>query len=125
MRTANPKGAAVDVTCDTSSVEIRVDTPTTTVATFCGSFTVPGDIEESCTISVVVTPDTDGNWSPLVGQSVEVQVYDRVDSTQYRKFTSIIVANPSLYGSTTPGEARSVDLDIPVLSAVEWATVGS
>jgi hypothetical protein len=116
----DPEGDLVDLTCDVSAVEITVDTPTTTVSTFCGKFQVPGDIEEGATISVTVNPDTDANWTALVGVTGEFQVYDRVDATKYRKFTSLVTANPSLYGTTQPGEVRTVDLDVPVLSPVEW-----
>lgn len=121
----DPDGDPVDLTCDASTAELGVTTPTTTVSTFCGKFQVPGDIEESATVSITVNPDTDDNWSDILGVTGEMQVYDRQDATKYRKFTTLIVANPSLYGATTPGEVRTVDLDLPVLSPIAWATVES
>lgn len=119
----DPDGSPVDVTADITSVEIGVSTPTTTVSTFVGKFQVPGDIEESAKVSCTINADTDDNWSALVGISVEMQVYDRQDASRYRAFQTIIPANPSLYGSTAPGQPRTADMDVPVLSPIEWVTV--
>jgi hypothetical protein len=116
--TADPP---VDVSCDFSSVEFGVDQPSTTVTTFCGKFQVPDDIEESVSGDFTVNADTDDNWSGLVGERVEMQIWDREDSTRYRKVDVHVGINPSLYGTTQPGQARQPSVDFPVLSAVEWA----
>ena len=116
--TADPP---VDISCDFSSIEFGVDQPSTTVTTFCGKFQVPDDIEESVSGSFTVNADTDDNWSPLVGERVELQVWDREDSERHRLVTVHIGVNPSLYGTTQPGQARQPSVDFPVLSAVEWA----
>lgn len=113
--------APVDLSCDFSSIEFSVDQPSTTVATFCGKFQVPDDIEESVSGEITVNADTDANWSPLVGNRVELQVWDREDATSHRLVTVHVGVNPSLYGTTQPGEARQPSVDFPVLSAVQWA----
>jgi hypothetical protein len=118
----SPSGDSVDVSCDFSSIEFGIDQPSTTVTTFCGKFQVPDDIEESVTGEFTVNADTDANWSGLVGEQVELQVWDREDSTTHRLVTVHVGANPSLYGTTQPGEARQPSIDFPVLSAVEWAS---
>lgn len=118
-------GAAVDVSCDMSSVELSVDTPLTDVTTFCGRFQVPGEIGVTATLEVTNNADTDANWAALVGVRVRAELYDRTDATKYRTFETQIPLNPSLYGPTTPGEARAFSFDVPVLSDVEWATVAS
>lgn len=110
----------VDVSCDMASVELTLDTPTTTVTNFCGTFQIPDDIEEGATVNVMVNEDTHDNWSDLVGDIMEARVYDRQDSTSYRKFRTQIPADPSLYGTNEPGEARTVDMDLPVLTSPEW-----
>jgi hypothetical protein len=69
-----------------------------------------------------INADTDSNWSPLVGVQVEMQVWDRVDATSYRTVNVHVGVNPSLYGTTQPGEARQPSVDFPVLSAVAWAS---
>jgi hypothetical protein len=119
------EGEPVDVSCDMNSVEIEVDTPTIDVTTFCGNFSIPDDISVSVTFGVTVNADTDANWDDLVNKRVRAELYDRTDSTRYRTFETIIPINPSLYGPTTPGEARSFDFEVAVLSAVEWVDVGS
>ena len=116
-------GAAVDVSCDMSSVERTVDTPTTDVSTFCGNFQIPDDITVGATFEVTVNADTDSRWSALVGRRVRAELYDRTDSTKYRTFETQIQLNPSLYGPDTPGEARAFSFDLAVLSDVEWANV--
>ena len=113
--------APVDVSCDFSSIEFGVDQPSTTVSTFCGKFQVPDDIEESVTGEFTINADTDGNWSPLVGVQAQMQVWDREDATRHRTVNVHIGVNPSLYGTTAPGEARQPSVDFPVLSAVAWA----
>lgn len=117
------EGSPVDVSCDMSSVELTVDTPTTDVTTFCGNFQIPDDIIVGATLEVTVNAETDANWSALVGQSVRAELYDRTDATRYRTFNTQINLNPSLYGPTTPGEARTFSFDVAVLSEVAWATV--
>lgn len=114
--------APIDLSCDFSSIEFGVDQPSTTVATFCGKFQVPDDIEESVSGEITVNADTDSNWSPLVGNRVELQVWDREDATSHRLVTVHVGVNPSLYGTTQPGEARQPSVDFPVLSAVQWAS---
>ena len=114
--------APIDLSCDFSSIEIGVDQPSTTVTTFCGKFQVPDDIEESVSGDVTVNADTDANWTPLVGQRVELQIWDRQDSTSHRTVTVHVGVNPSLYGTTAPGEARAPSVDFPVLSSVAWAS---
>jgi hypothetical protein len=116
-------GAAVDVSCDMSSVELTVDTPTTDVTTFCGNFQIPDDITVGATFEVTVNAETDANWSPLVGKTVRAELYDRTDSARYRTFNTQINLNPSLYGPTTPGEARTFSFDVAVLSDVAWVSV--
>jgi hypothetical protein len=113
-------GAAVDVSCDMSSVELTVDAPTTDVKTFCGNFQIPDDITVGATLEVTVNNDTDANWAALVGKTVRAELYDRTDATKYRTFDTQINLNPSLYGPTTPGEARTFSFDVAVLSEVEW-----
>jgi hypothetical protein len=119
--TADPP---VDVSCDFSSVEFGVDQPSSTVTTFCGKFQIPDDIEESVSGEFTVNADTDGNWSGLVGTQCQMQVWDREDSTSHRQVNVHVGINPSLYGTTQPGQARQPSVDFPVLSAVEW-TVGA
>ena len=111
----------VDVSCDFSSIEFGVDQPSNTVSTFCGKFQVPDDIEESVSGEITVNADTDENWNGLVGQQVEFQVWDREDATRHRTVTVHVGVNPSLYGTTQPGQARQPSVDFPVLSAVAWA----
>lgn len=118
----DPDGADTDVSCDLMSIELTPDVPIDNVTTFCGSFQTVGEVEVSATLEVAVNNDTDGRWSPLVGRAVEVRVWDREDSTEYREFKSQITINPSLYGPSTPGEVRSHSFDIPVTSEVTWST---
>ena len=118
-------GALVDVSCDMSSVELGVDTPTVDVTTFCGNFSIPDEITITATLEVTVNADTDANWSTIVGKMVRAELYDRSDASRYRTFDTIIPINPSLYGPTTPGEAREFDFEVPVLSDVAWVEVES
>lgn len=118
-------GALVDVSCDMSSVEIGVDTPTIDVTTFCGNFSIPDEISVTATLEVTVNSDTDANWSAIVGKMVRAELYDRSDASRYRTFDTIVPINPSLYGPTTPGEARTFSFDVAVLSDVEWVEVES
>lgn len=120
-----PDGAAVDVSCDMASVAINVETPTIDGNNFCGPWSIPDDISESATFEVQVGADTDTRWAPLVGVTVEARVKDRGASPDYRKFQTFIPINPSLYGTTQPGEARSFEFDVAVLTSPEWDTDGS
>jgi hypothetical protein len=112
----------VDVSDDVTSVELGFDQDIGTITTFTGSFRIPGEVINSATVSCVMTADTDTNWDALIGLSVEARVYDREDATRYRAFTTEINVNPSLYGSTTPGEAREVDIELPVFGDIAWVT---
>lgn len=118
-------GALVDVSCDMSSVELTPDTPTIEVTTFCGNFQIPDEVSVSASLEVTINSDTDANWSDIVGRTVRAEVYDRNDATRYRTFTTVVPINPSLYGPTTPGEARTFSFDVAVLSAVAWVDVES
>lgn len=118
----DPDGAVVDVTCDMQSVELTPDIPIDDVTTFCGAFQTVGEVVTSASLETAVNADTNGRWSGLVGKMVEMRLWDRGEAANYRKWTSQIPVNPSLYGPTTPGEARSFSFDVPVLSAVEWAS---
>lgn len=118
--TGTPTGDSVDVSCDLSTIEFGVDQPSNTVTTFCGKFQVPDEIEESVSAQVTVNADTDGNWSDLVGETCEFQVWDREDSTTHRLVTVFVGVNPSLYGTTQPGQARQPSVDFPVLGAMSW-----
>jgi hypothetical protein len=51
-----------------------------------------------------------------------MQVWDRVDATSHRVVNVHVGVNPSLYGTTAPGEARQPSVDFPVLSAMAWAS---
>lgn len=119
--TGTPTGDAVDVSCDFSSIEFGVTQPSNTVTTFCGKFQVPDEIEESVSGQITVNADTETNWTDLVGEMVEMQVWDREDSTRHRLVTVHVGFNPSLYGTTQPGQARQPNTDFPVLVAMAWA----
>ena len=112
-----PDGAAVDVSCDMASVELGVTQPLITVANFCGKYSIPDDIEESATLEVTVNADTNDRWEPLVGVTVEAQLRDRDDDTTRRVFQTEIRVNPALYGPTTPGAARTISFDVPILTS--------
>lgn len=118
----DPSGAPVDVSCDVQSAELDASVPTSSVTTFCGTFQTAGDPEIGFTVTVVVQDDTNTRWASLVGDSVEVQLKDRTTDTTYRSFTSLVPLNPALYGPTEPGEPRSFDFDMPVLSEVTIVT---
>ena len=122
----DPDGAAVDVSCDMSSVELGVDQPLITVGTFCGKYSIPDDIEESANFEVTVNDETYARWAPLVGLQVEAQLKDRgLTETSSRRWTTEIRINPALYGPTTPGEARVVSFDVPILSSPDFVGDGS
>lgn len=119
----DPSGAAVEVSEDVTSVEISPSQDIGNVKTFTGSFQIPGEVTNEATISIVVTADTSTNWAALVGEACEFQVFDREDATKYRAFASEVPYDPSLYGSTTPGEAREHDMVVPVYGDVAWVNV--
>ena len=48
------------------------------------------------------------------------ELYDRTGASRFRTFTTVIPINPSLYGPTTPGEARTHSFNVAVLSDVTW-----
>lgn len=112
-----PDGAAVDVSCDMSSVELGVTQPLITVSNFCGKYSIPDDIEESATLEVTVNAETHDRWEPLVGVTVEAQLRDRESDTERRVFQTEIRVNPALYGPTSPGQARTISFDVPILSS--------
>lgn len=118
-------GALVDVSCDMASVELSPDTPVIDVKTFCGTFSIPDDPAISATFEYTINNDTDANWAAVVGKMVRAELYDRSDASRYRTFDTIVTINPSLYGPTTPGEARTFSHDVPVLSDVAWVEVES
>jgi hypothetical protein len=118
-----PVGSAVDVSCDVASAELSPEQDIETVSTFCGKYRVMGDPEWSLTLGLVIGVDTSTNWAALVGSSVEVRIYDRQDSTQYRMVESEIPFDPSLGGPTDADEqVRAYDLDLPVYSEPVWVT---
>lgn len=118
----DPTGSPVDVSCDFQSIELTVDTPVTSIVTFCGTVQVPGDLEVGCDCTVAVNEATSGRWASLVGDSVEVQIKDRTTDTTHRSFVSVVPLNPALYGLDEPGEARTVDFSMPVMSEVTVVT---
>lgn len=117
--TGVPAGAAVDVSPDVAQVELAPDIPSSTVTTFAGKWTAIDDPEwGSATCGIVVNEDTQANWEPLVGSKVQVQIKDRPELTWYRAFESEVVYNPALAGITQPGQPRTSDFPLPVLSEV-------
>lgn len=114
----------VDVSCDIQRAELTPNIPTTDVETWCGTFTVVGELTEACTITFAIRSETEADWSPLVGKNVAVQVWDREDSTRHRTFTSTVRTDPSLYGSNQSGQPRNPQMALPVLDRVAWADGG-
>lgn len=119
----DPVGLAVDVSEDVTSVELGPEQDIGTIKTFAGSYRIPGEVTSSATIGCVLTADTETNWAALVGVPCEVRVYDRADAAKYRAFESEIPFDPSLYGSTVPGDAREVDVEVPVFGDITWVPV--
>lgn len=111
-----------ELTDDVSVVEIGVSTDVNTITTFAGKYQVPQTPEPEATMHVIVTDGISARWASIVGKFAQLRVYDRTDEPNFRAFDTIIPVNPALYGSTEPGEAREMDLTIPVLSDV---TAGS
>lgn len=119
----DPAGAAVDVSEDVTSVELGPEQDIGEVKTFAGTFSIPGEVTSTATIGLAIGADTNTNWSALVGDPVELRVYDRADATKYRAFASEVPFDPSLYGTTTPGEVREVDMEVPVFGDIAWVDV--
>ncbi len=118
-----PVGTAIDVTCDITSLELTPDQSIDTISTFCGPFRIAGDVTVEATLAGVVTIDTNANWNPLVGDSVEVRVWDRLDATMYRRFVSEVPFDPSLFGTNDAEEiTRAWEMELPVYSDVTWVT---
>jgi hypothetical protein len=111
-----------ELTDDVSVVEIDVSTDVNTIATFAGKYQVPQQPEPEAALHVIVTSGISARWAPVVGKFAQMRVYDRGDTTEFRAFDTIIPVNPALYGSTEPGEAREMDLTIPVLSDITAGT---
>jgi hypothetical protein len=121
-----PSGAAVDVSSDVRSVELSPDQSIDTVSTFAGTFTTAADTTVGCTVEGILSVDSRTTWPTLAGLPVEVQIFDRQDSTEYRSFQSEVPFDPSLYG-TDDAEAstREWSMELPVLSDVTWVTVAA
>lgn len=117
----SPTGTPVDVSRDFIDHALEPSVPTSTVKTFLGSYTIAGDVEESASITLAVHTDTETDWSPFVGKPIQIQLWDREDADRHRIFESELPADPSLYGTTTTGEARQPSMDLPVLSPIAWA----
>lgn len=115
-------GAAVDVSDDVSKVELTPTLPTTNVQTFSGKYQQAGDPEWAGSVSIVYNEDIEANWTPLVGFPVRVKLYDRQELTTYRTFDSEVLFNPALGGPTQPGQARTFDMVMPVLSQPDIVT---
>lgn len=114
-----PTGTPVDVSPDVAQVALSPTLPTTTVTTFAGKFTATDDPEwGNATAGIVVNEDTATNWAALVGDRVEVKIFDRAELTWFRRFVSEVIYNPALAGATAPGSARTSDFPLPVLSDV-------
>jgi hypothetical protein len=114
-------GTETDVSCDIVDATPDVEVPTSTTKTFCQTVTIVGDPEESFELTVAVRDETSADWAPLLGKPIRVQLWDRQSDTDHRTFDSLLVVDPSLYGTTTPGEARTVTVPLPVLTPVKWA----
>lgn len=115
-----PTGAAIDVSDDVSKLELTPTIPTSNVQTFSGNYQTAGDPTWAAAATIVVNEDTQSNWAPIVGEQVRVKVQDRTDSPAFRTFDSEILFDPAIGGPTQPGQARSFDMALPVLSAVTW-----
>lgn len=114
-----PTGSAVDISPDVAQVTLTPTVPQTTITTFAGKFTATDDPEwGAATVGIVVNEDTATNWAPLVGDRVQVKIFDRGELTWWRQFESEIIYNPALAGITQPGSARTSDYPLPVLSGV-------
>lgn len=117
----DPLGSPVDVSSDVRSVELAPDQSIDSVATFAGTFTTMTDTTVGCTVEGILSITSRTTWPALVGASVEVQLYDRLDSDEYRAFESEVPFDPSLFGTDdAEGQVREWSMDLPVLSDVAW-----
>src|SRR5690242_10423040 len=113
----DPLGAPVDVSSDVRSVELSPDQSIDNVSTFAGTFTTAADTTVGCTVEGILSATSRTTWPALVGDSVEVQIFDRLDSTEYRAFESEVPFDPSLYGTDdAEGQTREWTMELPVLS---------
>jgi hypothetical protein len=120
----DPDGAAVDVSSDVRTCTLEPDQSIDSVSTFAGTFTTTGDTTVGCSIEGLVSADSRTLWPTLVGVSVEIQIFDRPDATEYRAFPSEIPFDPSLYGGNdAESTQREWSMDLPVLGPVAWVTV--
>lgn len=120
----DPLGAPVDVSSDVRSVELAADQSIDSVSTFAGTFTTSADTTIGCTVEGILSVTSRTVWPALVGDSVEVQLYDRTDSTEYRAFESEVPFDPSLFGTDdAEGQTREWSMELPVLSDVAWVSV--
>jgi hypothetical protein len=118
-----PSGTAVDVSADVRTCEIAPDQSIDSVSTFVGTFTTMADTKFTCTVEGLLTVDSRTTWPALVGVAVEVQVFDRLDSTEYRAFESEIPFDPSLFGTDdAEGQVREWSMELPVLSEPAWVS---
>jgi hypothetical protein len=118
-----PQGTAVDVSSDVRTFEIAPDQTIDHVSTFAGKFTTMAETSFTATVEGLLSVISRTTWPALVGKSVEVQVFDREDSTDYRTFDSEIPFDPSLFGTDdAEGHPREWSMELPVLSDVAWNT---
>jgi hypothetical protein len=118
-----PTGTAVDVSSDVRTCEIAPDQSIDHVATFVGSFTTMAQTNFTCTVEGILSDMSRTLWPALVGTSVEVQLYDRQDATEYRTFDSEIPFDPSLFGTDdAESQVREWSMELPVLSDVAWSS---
>lgn len=122
-----PTGLPVDLSDDVSAVTLEPDIAIDTVSTFTGKFRVADDAEWSASVAVKVGPDTSSNWAALIGDPIQIRIFDRGPATtgaKYRYFESEILIDPSLGGATDVEErVRQFDMDMPVYSTPAWGTV--
>lgn len=112
-------GSPVDVSCDVRSLDLSPDQAVTEVKRFCGTVQVPGLLTETVGVDYTVNDDTATRWAPLVGKTVDVEVWTSPTDATPRTFTSFIGFNPGLYGTIEPGEAVDVlGQSMPVLSPI-------
>lgn len=116
-----PTGSPVDVSDDVASVELTPSIATSDIKTFSGNYQTAEAPTWEGSATIVINEDTSTNWTPLVGETVRAKLYDRgADTTRYRQFDTEILFDPTLGGPTEPGEARSFDMALPMLSAPTW-----
>jgi hypothetical protein len=117
-------GTPIDVSSDVRTFELAPDQTIDHVSTFAGKFTTMAETSFTATVEGLLSVDSRTTWPPLVGQSVEVQVFDREDATEYRTFESEIPFDPSLFGTDdAEGQVREWSMELPVLSDITWGPV--